>query len=110
MFSSATSTKNYGGPYGGLPTAAPDGRFVTVTQYYNNGVSNYNSLTLLLRHQFSYGLTGQFHYTWSHDLGDTSTSTSSSYFNPFNLSNAYGSLGFDNRHQAAADVLWNQPF
>ncbi|MGO9256617.1 MAG: carboxypeptidase regulatory-like domain-containing protein [Bryobacteraceae bacterium] len=104
MFASSTSTKNYGGAYGGLPAAAPDGRFVTVTQYYNNGISNYNSLTLQFRHMFSYGLSAQIHYTWSHDLGTIA------YENPFNLSNSYGSLGFDNRHQAAADVLWNQPF
>jgi len=104
MYASSTSTKNYGGPYGGLPTAAPDARFVTVTQYYNNGISNYNSLTLQLRHAFSYGLSAQFHYTWSHDLGTIA------YENPFNLSNSYGSLGFDNRSQAAGDLLWNQPF
>ena len=104
MFASATSTKNYGGPYGGLPTAAPDGRFVTVTQYYNNGISNYNSLTLQFRHAFSYGLSAQLHYTWSHDLGTIA------YENPFNLNGSYGSLGFDNRHQMAGDVLWSQPF
>jgi hypothetical protein len=104
MYASATSTKNYGGAYGGLPTAALDSRFVTVTQYYNNGISNYNSLTLQYRHTFSYGLSAQFHYTWSHALGTIA------YENPFNLSNSYGSLGFDNRHQAAGDVLWNQPF
>ena len=104
MYASSTSTKNYGGPYGGLPGAAPDARFVTVTQYYSNGVSNYNSLTLQYRHVFSYGLTAQFHYTWSHDLGTIN------YYNPFNLSNGYGSLGFDNRHQVAGDLLWNQPF
>ena len=104
MYASASSTKNYGGPYGGLPSAAPDPRFVSVTQYYNNGVSNYNSLTLMYRHAFSYGLTGQIHYTYSHDLGTIG------YENPFNLSNSYASLPFDNRHQVAADVLWSQPF
>jgi hypothetical protein len=104
MYASATSTKNYGGAYGGLPTAAPDGRFTMVTQYYNDGVSNYNALTLLYRHMFSYGLSGQIHFTWSHALGTIA------YENPFNLSNSYGSLGFDNRYQTAADVLWNQPF
>ena len=77
---------------------------MTVTQYYNNGISNYNSLTLQYRHTFSYGLTAQIHYTWSHDLGTIA------YENPFNLSNSYGSLGFDNRHQVAGDVLWSQPF
>jgi Carboxypeptidase regulatory-like domain len=104
MFASATSTKNYGGAYGGLPTAAPDGRFVTVTQYYNNGISNYNSLSLQYRHMFTYGLSLQLHYTWSHALGTIA------YENPFNLSNSYGSLGFDNRHQVAGDILWSQPF
>jgi hypothetical protein len=104
MYASATSTKNYGGPYGGLPTAPLDSRFVTVTQTYNNGISNYNSLTLQYRHAFSYGLSAQFHYTWSHDLGTIA------YYNPYNLNGSYGSLGFDNRHQFAGDLLWSQPF
>jgi len=104
MYASSTSTKNYGVFYGGLPGAAPDPRFVTVTQYYNNGISNYNSLTFQYRHMFSYGLSAQLHYTWSHALGTIA------YENPFNLSNSYASLGFDNRSQASGDILWNQPF
>jgi len=75
-----------------------------VTQYYNNGISNYDALTLQIRHMFSYGLSAEFHYTWSHALGTIG------YENPFNLSNGYGSLGFDNRHQVASDLLWVQPF
>lgn len=104
MYASSTSTKNYGVFYGGLPSAPADARFVTVTQYYNNGISNYNALTVQYRHSFSYGLQAQFHYTWSHALGTIA------YENPFNLSNSYGSLGFDNRHQIAGDILWSQPF
>jgi hypothetical protein len=102
-----TSTKSgtglYGGGFGGLPTVAPDSRFATVTQYYNNGVSNYNALTIQYRHTFSYGLTGQIHYTWSHDLGTVA------FYNPFNINSGYGSLGFDVRHQVAGDLLWVQP-
>jgi hypothetical protein len=104
MYASSTSTKNYGVFYGGLPSAPADARFVTVTQYYNNGISNYNALTLQYRHAFSHGLMAQIHYTWSHALGTIA------YENPFNLSNSYGSLGFDNRHQVAGDLLWNQPY
>jgi hypothetical protein len=103
-YAGSNSTKFFGGPFGGLPTAPADSRFVTVTQYYNNGVSNNNGLTLLYRHTFSYGLTGQIHYTWSHALGTIG------FENPYNLNNGYGSLGFDSRHQVASDVLWNQPF
>jgi len=109
MYTNAAGVTRYGGGYGGLPTAAPDGRFVSVTQYYNNGVSNFDALTIQYRHVFSYGLTGQIHYTWSHALGDTSTSASNSYYNPLNLNASYGSLGFDNRHQVAADFVWTQP-
>jgi hypothetical protein len=103
MYTSAAGAATYGGTYGGLPTVAPDSRFVTVTQYYNNGVSNYNGLTLQYRHSFSYGLTGQLHYTWSHALGTVA------FENPFNINSGYGSLGFDNRHQMAGDLVWIQP-
>jgi Carboxypeptidase regulatory-like domain len=99
---SAAGIARYG-TYGGLPTAPADARFVNVTQYYNNGVSNYDGLTIQYRHTFTYGLTAQVHYTWSHALGTIG------YENPFNLSNGYGSLNFDNRHQFAGDFVWVQP-
>jgi hypothetical protein len=35
-------------------------------------------------------------------------STTASYYNPFNLTSSYGSLGFDNRHQVAGDLAWTQ--
>jgi hypothetical protein len=100
----ANSQKYYGGAYGGLPTAPLDPRFVSVTQTVFNGYANFNSLTILLRHAFAYGLTGQFHYTWGHALG------TNGYENPFNLEGSYGSLPTDIRHQAVSDLLWNQPF
>ena len=103
MFTAASGVNRYGGTYGGLPTAAPDSRFVTVTQIYNNGISNFDGLTIQYRHSFSYGLTAQIHYTWSHALGTIA------YENPFNLSNSNGSLNFDNRHQLAGDMVWTQP-
>jgi hypothetical protein len=103
MFTGASGVTRYGGGYAGLPTAAPDPRFLSVTQYLTNGISNYNGLTLQYRHTFSYGLTGQIHYTWSHALGTVG------YFNPYNIGTGYGSLNFDNRHQLAGDVVWTQP-
>jgi hypothetical protein len=109
MFTGANGVKMYGGGYAGLPTAAPDPRFVSVTQYFNTGISNYDGLTIQYRHTFSYGLTGQIHYTWSHALGSAGTSTSNSYYNPFNIASAYGNLNFDNRHQLAGDLVWTQP-
>jgi hypothetical protein len=98
----------YGSGYAGLPIAAPDPRFLTVTQYQNNGVSSYNAGTIEFRHVYSFGLTAQVHYTWSHALGMASTSSTASYYNPFNIRASYGSLGFDNRHQVAGDLYWTQ--
>jgi hypothetical protein len=109
MYTGASGITRYGGGYSGLPTVAPDPRFLSVTQYLNNGVSNYDSLTIQYRHAFGYGLTTQIHYTWSHALGDVSTSSSNSYYNPFNLNASYGSLNFDSRHQVAGDLVWTQP-
>jgi hypothetical protein len=103
MYISAAGIKKYGGTYGNLPTTAPDPRFLSVTQYYNNGVSNYNAMTVQYKHTFAYGLTGQIHYTWSHSLGTVA------YENPFNITSGYGNLGFDNRHQVAGDLVWTQP-
>jgi hypothetical protein len=101
---SSSYFKKYGVAFGGLPTVAPDSRFLSVTQYYNNGVSNYDALTVQYKHTFGYGLTGQLHYTWSHTLG------TNAYENPFSVNSGYGNLGFDNRHQVAGDLLWNQNY
>ncbi|HLH19608.1 MAG TPA: hypothetical protein VKX45_20465 [Bryobacteraceae bacterium] len=110
MYTGPSGVTRYGGGYAGLPTAAPDPRFQNVYQIYTNGISNYDGGTIQFRHVFSYGLTMQFHYTWSHALGDVVVgSTTASYYNPFNLGASYGNLGFDNRHQAAADWVWTSP-
>jgi hypothetical protein len=103
MFTGAGGVSRYGGAYAGLPTAAPDPRFVSVTQLYTNGVSNYDGLTIQFRHSFSYGLTAQLHYTWSHALGTVG------WYNPYNIGTGYGSLNFDNRHQVAGDFVWTEP-
>lgn len=89
--------------YLGLPTAAPDPRFATVTQPLLSGYSNYNGLSVQLRHAFSMGFTGQMGYTWSHgqQLG--------AVYDPHNLNFGYSNTGLDNRHQFTADLLWMMP-
>ena len=77
---------------------------VTVTQYYNNGISNYKYAhhTIPPQLQLRPGDPGPLHLeprAQHHRLRKTG----------FNLNGSYGSSGFDNRHQVAADVFWNQP-
>lgn len=102
-YTAASGVTRYGGGFSGLPTAAPDPRFLSVSQYETNGISNYEAGTIQFRHTFAYGLTGQIHYTWSHTLGTVG------WYNPYNIATGYGDLNFDNRGQVAADFVWNQP-
>ncbi len=57
---------------GVLPAAPLDGRFNSVTQLTNSGISNYHGLTATLVRRFTKGLSGQLNYTWSHSLDDVS--------------------------------------
>jgi hypothetical protein len=89
--------------FGGLPLAAPDPRFLTVTQILTAGVSNYNSLTTQVRHAFSHGFQGQIGWVWSHALGNIGV------YNPYNLGQGYSNEGYDSRHQITGDIIWNSP-
>ena len=104
MYASAASTKHYGGIYGGLPTAPPDAAFRDRDPVLQQRRQQLRRPHAALPAHLQLRATSQVHYTWSHALGTVA------YENPFNLSNSYGSLGFDNRHQVAGDLLWSQPF
>uniref|UniRef100_Q01XQ1 Cna B domain protein n=1 Tax=Solibacter usitatus (strain Ellin6076) TaxID=234267 RepID=Q01XQ1_SOLUE len=87
----------------GLPSAAPDPRFNTITQVQLSGINNYNGLSVQLRHAYSYGFQGQLGYTWSHGLARTAV------YDPNNLNFGYSNSALDNRHQLTADLIWNMP-
>ncbi|HYW47771.1 MAG TPA: carboxypeptidase-like regulatory domain-containing protein [Bryobacteraceae bacterium] len=89
--------------FSGLPTVQPDPRFASVTQVMLNGYSNYNGLSVQLRHAMSLGFQGQLGYTWSHGL------QLASVIDPRNLSFGYGNSGLDNRHEMTADIIWDMP-
>lgn len=103
----------YPNGFGRLPFSIPDSRFSTVSQVLISGFSNYNGLTALLRHNFSYGFQGHASYTWSHALqlgpGIPSTGTSYTVYNPYNLSSEYGPTNFDTRSNLTVDLLWVSP-
>jgi len=102
LFVSPTSVYGANG-YDGLPLTAPDPRFRTVTQVVTTGTSNFDGLTVQVRHSFSKGFQGQIGYVWSHALGNVAI------YNPYNLHQGYGPLGFDTRHMLTGDVIWNSP-
>jgi len=100
----SANNANYPNGFSGLPVgAAPDPRFLTVTQVLTSGKSNYNALIVALRHSMSYGFQAQFGYTWSHTLGNVAV------YDPNNIHLGYGPLGFDTRHMFTGDLVWNSP-
>lgn len=78
-------------------------RFTTITQVLLSGISNYDGLSVQLRHAFSYGFSGQLGYTWSHGL------QLGGVYDPRNLNFGYSNSGLDNRHNFTADLLWMMP-
>jgi hypothetical protein len=94
-----------------LPLAAPDPRFTTVTQVLLSGYSNYDGLSVQLRHAFSYGFSWQMGYTWSHGLqyGYAVSSGSGAIYSLSNPGFGYTNSGLDNRHNFTADLLWMMP-
>jgi len=97
------TNKYYGTSFGGLPTVAPDPRFLTVTQVLTAGYSNYDSMTVQLRHSMKWGFQGQVGWTWSHALNLSSVP------NPYDLNFGYGNASYDARHTIVSDLIWTEP-
>lgn len=83
----------------------------------SDGNSNYHSLQINVRKQFSRGVSFNAAYTWSKALGNVgdnlSTGSSSSQVNPQNahdLAADYGRLVFDQTHRFVTNWLWELPF
>ncbi|HLY18746.1 MAG TPA: hypothetical protein VKR61_16055, partial [Bryobacteraceae bacterium] len=107
-------------PFNGLPAASPDPRFSGITEITNQGISNYNGLTVQYRRAFSHGFQGQISYTWSHSLDDLSNggsglpytftaNTETSLINP-NVRANYGNSDYDIRHNVVGDFVWDLPW
>ena len=105
---------NWGGANGGLVPGSPGGS--GIRPVFFDGESTYHGLQAQLKKTMSYGLQGQFSYTFS-KCSDTSSApvTGDTYSNsiavPLLLSKQYriGACDFDLRHVAVGTVIWDIP-
>jgi hypothetical protein len=113
------NTANFPGGFGNLPLSPPDPRFNNITELTNQGISNYNGLTVQFRRTFGSGFQGQISYTWSHALDELSNGGNLEYYSFFNsmtilsspsVRNNYGNADYDIRHSLLADFLWEMPW
>lgn len=106
--------------WAGLPTAAADPRFGTITELTTSGISNYNGVTFSFNRRVSNGLLITSNYTYGHALDlvsnggitafDNITNSSIlSALNPTNLRANYGNADYDVRHSFVAGYVWTTP-
>lgn len=76
----------------------------------DNGYSNYNSLQVTLRHQFSHGLSMQAAYTWDKDLTDVFFGPSANINNALCMMCQYGRASFDRPQRFVVNYSYDLPF
>ncbi len=76
---------------------------------YFDGISNYNSLQVTVRKQFSHGLTLQGYYTWSKSLTDLTVDSANSN-DASNLLQQYGPSYFNRPNRFVINYSYNLPF
>jgi len=74
-----------------------------------DGISNYNSLQVTVRKQFSHGLTLQGNYTWSKSLTDLTVDSANSN-NASNLNQQYGPSYFNRPQRFIISYSYDLPF
>jgi hypothetical protein len=74
-----------------------------------DGISNYNSLQVTVRKQYSHGVTLQGSYTWSKSLTDVTVDSANSN-NAGNLAQQYGPSYFNRPQRFIINYSWNIPF
>jgi hypothetical protein len=92
--------------------------FSNIRQEENGQSFSYHSLQAALRMEERHGFSGQFSYTYSHEIDIQSTDLTSTTLagsngtlsNPYNASYDRGSGGFDRRHIFNANIIYNLPF
>ncbi len=103
--------------FAGLPSAAADARFSTVTEVDTVGTSNYAGLILSARHSFDHGFQANASYAYSHALDDVSDNGFSTWNagtapsiqypqDPADPHANYGNNDADVRHSFTASYVW----
>ena len=103
----------------GYPTASPDQRFGSYTDWISGAISNHNALVAGYTRRATAGLVFNVNYQYSHTLDEISNGGLLNYgvtaiqgqINPAGLRlNNYGNADYDIRHAFNANYVWTEPF
>ncbi|MEO7651148.1 MAG: TonB-dependent receptor, partial [Bryobacteraceae bacterium] len=95
---------------GAVNPRRPYPQFGTISEENPRGNSNFHSLQVKLEKRYSMGLTFLSSYTWSKSIDDSSTLTTLSQNNPFDLRQERGLSEFDQRHNSVTTFVYELPF
>ena len=88
----------------------PNQLFGSIRDLRNIAYSHYNGLNVILRQRLSNGFSGQFSYTWSHDLDVSSDSNGGgTATDPYDIAYDYGNSNWDIRHRFVGVFTYNLP-
>jgi Carboxypeptidase regulatory-like domain len=76
----------------------------------SDGYSNYNSLQVTVRHQFSHGLSMQAAYTWDKDLSDIFFGNAANINSSLCVKCQYGRVSFDRPQRLSVNYSYDLPF
>jgi hypothetical protein len=76
----------------------------------SDGYSNYNSLQVTVRHQFSQGLSMQAAYTWDKNLSTIFIGQSANINSSLNMNGQYGRVSFDRPQRLSVNFSYDLPF
>jgi hypothetical protein len=107
----------FGGIIGNTPT---DPRFNEVVDLSNNAYSNYHGVTGSFKVKPMHGFSGQFNYTWAHDLDTCSNNCIEPFVantlvslryqaSPLLPGRAYGNSDYDVRHNFNLNYVYQSP-
>lgn len=100
-----SNSANFGSSYTGV---RPNSSFNTISIVENLGNSHYNSLQVEYNHKYGHGVSAQFAYTWSKNIGLAEAGTVPTVLSNFNLDR--GPMDADLRHNVVANFVYELPF
>jgi len=81
-----------------------------ITDQIMNSNGNYNGFQAGVRIQNRWGFSGEFDYTWSHEIDIQSSDNFCCVSNPWNLKYDKGSGGLDRRQMFSSNYIYKLPF
>lgn len=83
--------------------------YTNINQVESIGTSNYNAMQSQLRVQNFHRLSGQFIYTWSHNLDEVTAYRGALPQDSYNFKGDYGNADFDTRNTFTAFLTYQLP-